>query len=95
MYCVSRQWKFASCGIAICVSLAAVGPLKGIGASELAVRKRQFCLQKMYGDAVTACLNVVYLLLLNFSWCNGVCESIVIVSFIDIMLVMLNKSPQD
>ena len=34
-------------------------------------------LQQMYDDVVTAwCVNVVYFLLLNFSWCHGVCVSI-------------------
>ena len=28
-------------------------------------------LQQMYDDVVTACVNVVYFLLLNFSWCHG------------------------
>ena len=33
-------------------------------------------LQQMYDDVVTACVNVMYFLLLNFSWCHGVCVSI-------------------
>ena len=33
-------------------------------------------LKQMYDDVVTACVNVVYFLLLNFSWCHGGCVSI-------------------
>ena len=52
-------------------------------------------LQQMYDDVVTARVNVVYFLLLNFPGVTGyACLSQVIVSFIDIMLVMLNKSAQ-
>ena len=54
------------------------------------------CLHQMYDDVVTACVNVVYFLLLNFPGVSGyACPSQVIVSFIDIMLVMLNKSAQN
>ncbi len=53
-------------------------------------------LQQMYDDVVTACVNVVHFLLLNFPVVTGdACPSQVIVSIIDIMLVLLNKSAQD